>query len=166
MSRRADRYRSGFQLVELAVVLVVIGLMLAAAVPSFMRGDEWRRVEGAAANLSARIQTTRQMSVARRVPFRLVLDPGSRSYFFERQASDLTWVRDPEETYTADGTTSMSASIGGDETATEIYFEPRGTMRAVDVPAEIRFVSARHDTAIVAVVRTGRVSLRMIQSGE
>jgi type II secretion system protein H len=156
----------GFQLIELMVVLVVLGIVLAAAVPNFTHRNSWARIEGAAREMSARMQTARSKAVAQRVPYRLVLDRYGPSYVFERRQDDSTWVRDPDRVFEVEGTAGMTTSLGGDPAANEIYFETRGTVRDEDSPAEVRFTNAGNDTATVRLVRTGRVTVHMSAGGE
>jgi Tfp pilus assembly protein FimT len=140
---------------------VVLGIVLATAVPNFTRRNSWGRIEGAAREMSTRMQTARAKAVAQRVPYRLVMDPDGQSYYFERQQDDSTWVSDPDKVYQVEGAAGMTTRVGGDPEADEIYFESRGTVRDEDSPAEVRFISATNDTATVVLVRTGRVTVHM-----
>lgn len=57
--------RGGFTMVELMVVLAVIAVLLAVAVPSFREQLARRTLEGAANELSADLQYARSQSVSR-----------------------------------------------------------------------------------------------------
>jgi len=161
--RARDAGRRGFQLVELAVVLVILGLALAAATPSFTRRNAWNRLEGAGRELSARVAETRQKAVTRRTPYRLVLSTIDGTYRFERRDTDSTWVREPDRLFTATGASEVLVDVDGSSVAdsAEFVFEPRGTVRDGDVPARLALINTRGDTATVSLVRTGRVTIRM-----
>ncbi len=162
------RARAGYQLIELAVVLVIVGLALAAATPSFTRRNAWNRLEGDARELSARVAETRQKAVTRRTPYRMVLSTADATYRFERRDTDSTWVREPDRVYTAVGTSELFVEVDGSAVldSAEFVFETRGTLRDEDVPARLEFVNSRGDTAAVSLVRTGRVTVRMSGTDE
>lgn len=157
MSTRAhDSSRAGFNLVEMMVTLVIIGIVVAAAVPNFTERNERYRVEGQAKEVGTRIQLARQRAVAERVPHRMTVDPGDRTYYFERQENDSTWVMSPDIVYEVVGVQDMDVTIGGSQSETVVRFETRGTIQSEDAPIEMQFVSAKQDTATLSVVRTGR----------
>jgi type II secretion system protein H len=158
---RRREHEGGFQLVELAVVLVIFGILMAVATPSLNRGNSWRRIEGAARDLGARMQSARQASICARVPYRMVLDREGARYAFERQQQDSSWVRSPDVVFPLEGAAEFRAIIGGSESATLIRFETRGTVQEDDSPVLIRLFDAQNDTATVSMVRTGRVTVRM-----
>jgi Tfp pilus assembly protein FimT len=143
------------------VVVVIVGIVLAVAAPDMGHRNEWNRLDGAARNLSTRLQTARALAVSHRVPYRLVLDPTALTYVIEREDTDSTWVRDPDEEYSVEGVEEMQVEIGDDPSAVTVNMEPRGTVSLEDLPAVIRFVGSRGDTAAVSLVRTGRVTVHM-----
>ena len=162
--RRASRFagnEAGFNLVELMVVVVVMGVLLATAVPSVTERNARNRTEGAARQLSARMQVARQMAVSKRVPYRMTMDLNDSAYYFERQDDDSTWTMDPDQTYSIEGVEEINTDIGGRDGETLVHFETRGTVDSDDSPALVTIVSTNGDTARLSMVRTGRATIEM-----
>lgn len=159
--RQHRRRDGGFNIVELMVVMVVISILLVVAVPNFAAKNARSRTEGAARDMAARMQLTRQRAVMERVPYRMTIDGSGGSYYFEREENDSTWTRIPDQVYEIEGIQEITTDIGGSELADEIYFESRGTVRSEDAPTLITFVSAHEDTARLSLVRTGRAIVEL-----
>jgi prepilin-type N-terminal cleavage/methylation domain-containing protein len=70
----------GFTLVETMIAVILLGLLLAVALPDYAASNRRRRAEAAALEMSTCLQITRQRSVATRTPFRIVLDTGEQTY--------------------------------------------------------------------------------------
>lgn len=152
--------RSGFTLVETMVVVIVMGIVLAVAIPNFARTNRGRQVEAAANDLAARINLERQRTIATRVPHRLVLLPSDHAYRMERLENDSTWIADGESLHVIPTHVSWWFEAGGDDSNEDIEFESRGTVTEEDAPFVITFADAQGDSATVSLVRTGRVTVR------
>ena len=160
MGSRTLGAKRGFSLIEAMVVVAIIGIVLAAAIPDFVTSNKRRRVEAAATDLSARIQMTRQRAVAMRTPHRLVLEPAERTYRTESQETDSTWAQVPGQVYSVNQTVNWSVDVGGSPQNNDIEFESRGTIFIDDAPTLVTFTNAQGDTFCVSLVRTGRVTVR------
>ena len=151
--------RGGFSLLELMITLTIMGMVLAAAVPSFLQRNSRYRTEDGARELASRCQLAREMALNSRRTFRVVFEPRQRQYTFQRQDSASVWTPDPAQTYEVTGVDTMSTSIGPHDTGGEtVVFEGGGTIAATSAPAIIRFIH-QGDTSTVNVVRTGRVTV-------
>ncbi len=161
--RRRDGERTraaGFSLVEAMVVVVILGLVIAAAIPNFANSNRRRRVESAATEISTRLQLARQRTVASRLPRRLVADLAAETYWIERSQNDSTWIRDPDEDYTLPQGVDWTFRAGAEAGNRDVEFESRGTILSEDAPVAITFTDAQGDSFMVSLVRTGRVTVR------
>ena len=152
--------RRGFSLVELAVVMVIVSMVLAAALPNFIRRRSWDAVQGAAREMTARVSYVRQLCVASRTPYRLNLDRPNHAYNFEKQAPNGTWSRSPDKIFQVSGAAGMTSTANGDGSITTIYFNTDGTIQSQDVPLQVHYISARGDTGTMVLVCTGRATVR------
>ena len=160
MAAKRNPWNRGFSLIEGMVVLVILGIVLATAIPNFASSNKRRKVQSAATTLSARLQMARQSTVAKRVPHRVILHRPRHAYWIERQDTDSTWIRFPDEEYVLPQGVNWSVSAGGLGTNIDVEFEPRGTVLAEDVPLAVTFMNAAGDTFFLSLVRTGRVMVR------
>lgn len=161
MNTRRERRatEAGFNLVEMMVVVVIAGILLAAAVPTMRERNAANRAIGAAHDLSSRMQWARQKAVARRLPYRMLIDHANRAYSFEYMDADSLWVSEEGASYAIEGVSAFDAELNGDAFDEDLEFEPRGTIALEDVPASFRFYSTEGDTAVLSLVRTGRIAI-------
>jgi prepilin-type N-terminal cleavage/methylation domain-containing protein len=114
MRKRAD----GFSLIELLVVLAIIMIMAAIAIPNVARFIRNYRINGAARNVAAEIQAARLKAIARNVRIGVifaVLDQTSFRYVIEDDlrtgvAGNARWVTPDWDDLTA---TANEASQAG-----------------------------------------------------
>lgn len=160
-----DRKRQeGFTLVELAVVLIVAGVILAISAPALRRYLESYRVGDAARQIQSELRLARQKAVTN----------GTRNWFFafspgiyytgvQTQRSDLTW--NPSVAWTQwnmpTNTQQLSPNFGGLQ---YLYYTPDGIPHNASATSatsgSIRICSSTsmvHDTVTVNVDLTGQV---------
>jgi type II secretion system protein H len=148
----------GFSVIEIMVALIIIGIVLAASLPNFLDHQRHNRTETAAADLAARVRMARQKALARRATYRLVLNPSSETYHFQRRVDVGSWVNDPDEVFSMPHEVDLYSELAGDPGNLDLEIDPQGTADIDDVPAFINFYGVR-DTLTVSVIRTGKVRI-------
>jgi type II secretion system protein H len=91
LMRKSQRGRSGFTLVEMAVVLVVMGIALAVTVPSFRGSMRRARYDRAASELQSDLRLAVSQSRASGRTLRLSFTPNS---YTVQDANDSTVIRE------------------------------------------------------------------------
>jgi general secretion pathway protein H len=76
---RSDK-AAGFTLLEMLVVLAILGLTAAMAVPLLSRGSEALRLETASGELAAALRVTRSAAIVRNTQTTLVIDVNRRTF--------------------------------------------------------------------------------------
>lgn len=154
------RWTAGFSLTELLVVMAIMAIIIGAAVPNFVRVSSRDRVEAAAYDLERTVTLARQKAVAKRRPYRVTMNTYDKSYYVERR-DGLTWTRDPDEIVVVHPSVTMDVNLGANPSNSVLFLEPQGTIAEEDAPGYISFYNTRGDTAVVSVVRTGRIRTRV-----
>jgi prepilin-type N-terminal cleavage/methylation domain-containing protein len=78
----ADASRSGFSLMELMIVIVILGIVSGIAAPKISTVIRHQRVNKAAALVAADLQNVFAMAGRQRAPVHLVSDAANQSYTF------------------------------------------------------------------------------------
>lgn len=167
MGCRIGRFRgrgratpNGYSLVEMMVVLVIFGIVIAMAVPNIAQSNRRRRAEAAANEFAGKALIARQKTVATRTPHRLIFDGEARACWIERQENDSTWTIDPPDTVRFIDGITLRYSAGGSDDNTEIEFRGDGTVLPEDAPLVLTTSSCEADSMTVSMVRTGRLVIR------
>lgn len=79
--------RSGFSMLEMLVVLIVVGILMAIAIPKMARIIRHERVNRAAQVVTQDLQNGFAMAGRQRAPVRLTFYPSTKSYVFTDRAT-------------------------------------------------------------------------------
>lgn len=103
----------GFTLIELVVALVVVGVLMGQAVPSFFESTARARLQGAINELAIDLQYARSEAVRERAPITLTVAASGASYTITNITGTLKAVTLPTGvTLTADATVSYDGLRG------------------------------------------------------
>lgn len=105
--------RSGFSMIEMLLVLIIVGILASITIPRFSRAMRHERVNRAAQVLVADLQNGFAMAGRQRAPVRLTFTPDTKTYVFSDRATGTvfqTRIMDKRSEYalttmTADPTT-------------------------------------------------------------
>lgn len=122
--------KNGFSLVELLIVIAILGIILAIAIPGFRIYAENARLKTAVRGFQSDIVATKQKAMAESAYYRIVLQIGANGY--EIQKGDvvdtvITYAKITDKNFAQEGNISITSSNYGDN---EIIFDPRGTTSA------------------------------------
>jgi prepilin-type N-terminal cleavage/methylation domain-containing protein len=160
MTSSLHRRNAGFSMVEMMVVLLVLGITLAATVPNITRYRRHDQVRMTAEKFRAICSLAQRRAMATRTEHRVVYATGEDAAFYLQRWDGGDWEMVSQDTIWADPGIGMVGSTDGSPGHTRLTFEPLGTVDMADVPATVQFYNSHRDTSTVRVVRTGRMSLR------
>jgi prepilin-type N-terminal cleavage/methylation domain-containing protein len=151
---------AGFTVTETMVVLAIVAIVLAIAVPNFVRFTARDKVEACAYDVERTLILARQKAVAKRRSYRVTFNVYDTSYYVERKEG-VSWVRDPDETFSLHPSVQLGVVLGGNPANNVLVLEPQGTVASDDAPGRMTLFNDRADSATVSIVRTGRIRTRV-----
>lgn len=128
-SRGIPQREAGYSLIELAVVIILLGITLAASIPAFSRLMQSNSLQNAANQVSGHMRLARQMAVASGVPYIVDWD-STESYLLVRDdnQNDAPDVGEPADgPFTLPSRVSLENSEDDGFTSSLVVFSRDGS---------------------------------------
>jgi len=144
---------SGFSMVELLITLVLFGIVLAIAIPSYRGWVDNSNLKGAGRTLSSDFYESRARAMAENRSYTITYNPDpANTYRIQAAAANGLAAVDETKTFAEYGTARM-ASVNGGAAAVTVTIQPRGSA----APAvTIGITNVRNSTGMITVLMTGR----------
>lgn len=149
----ACRGASGFSLVELIITLVLLGIVMAIAVPSYRGWVDNSNLKGAGRMISSDFYDTRGRAMAENRAYTITYNPDpTNTYRIQAAAVNGLAAVDETKTFGEYGTTRMS-SVNGGAAAVTVTVQPRGSAAPATT---IGLTNVRSSIGTITVLMTGR----------
>lgn len=149
----AGRSAAGFSLVELLITLVLLGIVLAIAVPSYRGWVDNSNLKGAGRMISSDFYDTRARAMAENRAYTITYSPDpANTYRIQAAAANNLAAVDETKTFGEYGTVRMTGVNGGSAAVT-VTIQSRGSAAP---NATVGLTNVRNSTGTVTVLMTGR----------
>lgn len=136
----------GFTLVEMMIVIALLGIMFAIAIPAWMQFRPNTDLRTAARGIAGDFFNMKQRSFAEQTPYRIVFDRVNQSYQLINDSTNVTMQTKNFAEF--DGNIELITTFPNDT----INFFTRGTAS----PGSVTLTNRRNSTATIRVNMTGR----------
>jgi len=156
---RPGRGASGFSMVELLITLVLLGIVMAIAVPSYRGWVDNSNLKGAARMISSDFYDVRARAMAENRPYTITFSPDPANTYRIQAPQLLDFNNnvilaavDETKTFGEYGTVRMT-SVNGGAGAVTVTIQSRGS---VSPQGTIVLANVRNSTGTITVLMTGR----------
>lgn len=134
LRRQREFDRSGFSLIELVVVVAIIGILLAVALPPFVSWRKTLSYRQTARGIQAMLKDAKSLSITRNLQHMVVIEPGTSRYTLQPgnrayNTPAAGWGSALQTVTTPASVTIRSRSDGTSSDNVYIQFNPNGTVR-------------------------------------
>lgn len=144
---------SGFSLVELLITLVLLGIVLAIAVPSYRGWVDNSNLKGAGRIISSDFYETRARAMAENRAYTITYSPDpTNTYRIQAAAANGLAAVNETKNFTEYGTVRMT-SVNGGAGAVTVTIQSRGSAAP---QGTIVLGNVRNSTGTITVLMTGR----------
>jgi prepilin-type N-terminal cleavage/methylation domain-containing protein len=155
-TRGLCRRTAGFSLVELCIALVLLGIVLAIAVPSYRGWAANTNLKGAARMVSSDVFDTRARALSESRTYTITYNPDPAStYTIQAAAANGLPAVSVTKTFDEFGGVRL-ASVNLGMAAYTITIQSRGTVSSPAGTATIGVTNVRNSTGTITVLNTGR----------
>jgi Tfp pilus assembly protein FimT len=120
--------QAGVTMMELVIVAVVIGLMSALAVPSFLNYSSKMEAKSTARNIVSTLRQARSKAISERVKYGVFFDAGNRRYTYFKEKSGNEQYDSGTDSLISQVTLDRDVNYGGNTfTNTTVVFKTDGS---------------------------------------
>ena len=169
LRRQREYDRSGFSLIELVVVVALIGILLAVALPPFLSWRKTLSYRQTARGIQSMLKDAKSLSITRNLQHMVVIEPGASRYTLQPgnrayNTPAAGWGAALQTVTTPSGVTIRSTSAGTSTDNVYIQFNPNGTVRlkAPDGTGSDGNVTVNDGTSVIfciTVSESGRIRM-------
>jgi len=147
------RRDAGFSMVELLITLVLLGIVMAIAVPSYRGWVDNSNLKAAGRMISSDFYETRARASAENRPYTVTYSPDpTNTYRIQAAAANDLTAFDQTKTFDEFGVVRM-ASVNGGAAAVTVTIQSRGS---VSPAGSIVVTNTRNSTGTITLLITGR----------
>lgn len=158
--QRPKKNESGFTLTEMMIVIAVIGIMTAIAIPSFMKLLPGMRLNGSARDIFVVMNQVRMGAVAKKSTGNIKFNSGTTyTAWVDNPLSGTKYALDNVDTLIKNGSTETGVTITHDIPSNTFAYNSRGLPSGSSVASTITLTNSEGAVQTVVVNALGIVKM-------